>query len=69
MDVLAGFLSSKRALLCLVLLIACTVLAIMEIFTKQDWIDYTKYVVTVWVSGETVTKVAEVIAASKKSDA
>lgn len=66
MAVLAGFLNSKRALLCLALLIGATVLAAMGVFTKDDWISYTQYIVTVWVGGETLTKAMEIYAASKK---
>lgn len=66
MAALAGFLNSKRALICLALLIGATVLAIMGIFTKDDWTSYTQYVVTIWVGGETVTKSVELFTAAKK---
>jgi hypothetical protein len=65
MAVLAGFLQSKRAILCLALLIGATVLAAMGVFTKDDWISYTQYIVTVWVAGETATKVAEIFGTKK----
>lgn len=68
MAVLTGILNSKRALLCVTLIIAATVLAAMAVFTKQDWIDYTKYIVTIWVGGETVTKAMEIYAGSKKAE-
>lgn len=69
MTAFLGFLDSKRALLCLALLIAATVLAALGIMTLKEWIDYTQYIVTVWVAGETVTNAVQAISARKSGSA
>lgn len=60
MDGIKGFLNSKRGMLCLALIIAASVLAIMAIFTKDDWIAYTKWIFTAYVAGESTTKAMEI---------
>jgi len=53
--------ASERGLLCLVILIAATVLAAMGKFSYADWREYTTYIFGTYVVGKTATSVAQVI--------
>lgn len=66
-NALSSIWGSKRALLAVVLIVAVSVLAALSVITAQQWIDYTKWIFTVWVSGESVTAAAQHFANAKSN--
>lgn len=64
-----SFWNSKRGMLCLALIIAATVLAVLSVFSADQWIDYTKWIFGFYVGGESITAAAQHIASAKKTAA
>lgn len=55
MGAIADLLKSERGITMLALIIAATVLTGMGLLSIDRWVDYTKWVFAIYVSGKTVT--------------
>jgi hypothetical protein len=64
MGAITDLWKSERGLLCLALIIAASVLAVMSVLTKQDWLDYTKWIFITYVAGKSVTSAVETMKGS-----
>ena len=61
MNVLKNLLNSEKGVFVLALIIGATVLAALGHMTIDQWIDYTKWMATIYVAGKTVHGAASAI--------
>jgi len=52
---------SERGLVAVILIIACTVLAVLGKLTVGEWTDYTKWIFVAYATAKTITGTAEVL--------
>lgn len=52
-------LNSERGTLCVLLVLAATILAIIGLLAVDEWVSYTKWIATVLVASKTVTAAVE----------
>ncbi len=58
-------LASERGTLCMLLVVAATVLAIVGIINADQWLAYTKWICVALVASKTVTGTIETLKGSK----
>lgn len=60
-DGIKDLFASERGVFCILLLVAATLLAFFGKVTADQWIDFTKWLVTILVASKTVTGVAQIM--------
>lgn len=58
-------LNSERGVLCVLLVIAVTVLVIVGKVSADDWLNYTKWIAITLVASKTVTSALETVASGQ----
>jgi hypothetical protein len=57
-------IASERGFFCILVLVACSALAILHIITGGDWLDFAKWLVVTLVASKTLTGAVETIKGS-----
>ncbi len=58
-------MESERGVVCILVLIAVTVLAVLKVITGEQWLTYTQVIVMGLVASKTVTGAIETVTAKK----
>lgn len=62
-------LNSERGTLCVVLVIASTILVALGKISAQEWLEYTKWIAVTLVAGKTITSAIETMTSAKTDQA
>jgi hypothetical protein len=64
MQAIKDMLGSERAVFALALIVGATVLTGMSLISPEEWIDFAKWIATIFIGSKTVTTAIEVWKAS-----
>ena len=62
-------LNSERGTLCVVLVIASTILVALAKISPEAWLEYTKWIAVTLVAGKTITSALETMTSAKTDQA
>jgi len=65
---ITDLLESERGIICILLIIASTVLVIVGKLTAEDWLTYTKWIAVTLIASKTVTGTVETIVSRQPKD-
>ncbi len=66
MGAISDLWKSERGLVAIVLILAMSTLTAMGNFTGEQWLDYTKWIATVYIGSKTITGAVVAIAGAPK---
>lgn len=67
MGAIADLWNSERGLVAVLLILAMSVLTGIGVFTGAQWIDYTKWLATVYIGSKTVTGAVQLFSAKSEA--